>query len=105
MRAAGPHYDPETVERLARRGLVVASTRAIAWLINHDYDAHGVLVEVLGSLTTQGEWLSSCVLANAEIADEYAVHLEGEEWYVKFWLDGQNVVVSVWSCWWQGAAH
>jgi hypothetical protein len=105
VRAAGPHYDPETVERLARQGLVVATLRVTTWLVNHDYDAAAVLVEVLGSLTTQGRWLSSCVLAHAEIADEYAVHLEGVEWYVKFWVDRQHVVVSVWSCWWQGAAH
>jgi hypothetical protein len=105
MKAAGPHYDPDEVERLARQGFVVATLRVTTWLVNHDHDAAAVLVEVLGSLTTQGRWLSSCVLANAEIADEYTVRLEDVEWYVKFWLDRQRVVVSVWSCWWQGAAH
>jgi hypothetical protein len=85
--------------------MIVASVRVTMWLINHDYDAAALLVQVLGSLSTRGTWLSSCLLANSEIADEYTVHLQGEEWYVKFWLDSQNVVVSVWSCWWQGAAH
>ena len=100
-----PRYDTEEVERLARLGLVVATKRVATWLMNHDYDAGTVLVEVLSSLGESGKWLGSCVLANFEIADEYAVDLEGEEWYVKFWLAGNCVVVNVWSCWWQGTAH
>jgi hypothetical protein len=103
--AGAPRYDPKKVAELARNGRVVASMRVTSWLLNHDYDAAETLVEVLGSIEKSGEWLGSCTLKNSEIADEYTVWLDGEEWYLKFYIDEEQVVVNVWSCWWQGAAH
>jgi hypothetical protein len=84
---------------------VVSTLRVTSWLTNHDYDAAEKLVQVLCSLESAGKWLSSCGLRNGETADEYEVSLDQEEWYLKFYVDGEQVVVNVWSCWWQGAAH
>jgi hypothetical protein len=79
--------------------------RVVNWLANHDYDAAQTLVELLESLETSGVWLSSCQLANAEISDEYAVHADGVDWYLKFYIERERIVVNVWSCWWEGTAH
>ena len=84
---------------------MVTTRRVATWLINHDYDSVALVVEILCALEAYGRWLDSCVLANSEIADEYGISLSGEDWYVKFCLDEERVVVNVWSCWWQGAAH
>jgi hypothetical protein len=85
MKTDGPRYGPREVERLAREGRVVTTKRVATWLINHDYDSAAVIVEVLSSLEVRGRWLDSCVL--------------------KFYVDRERIVVSAWSCWWQGTAH
>ena len=100
-----PQYNPKEVARLARSGRVVATLRVVNWLVNHDYDAAETLTELLESLETSGIWLSSCRLANGEIADEYAVRVDGEDWYLKFQVEDKRIVVNVWSCWWEGTAH
>ncbi len=105
MSREGPRYDPKEVARLAREGRVVTTKRVQSWLLNHNYDAADTVIEVLTSIETLGKWLSSCVLGNSEIADEYVVTVDEEEWYVKFYVDNEQVVVNVWSCWWQGVAH
>jgi len=28
-----------------------------------------------------------------------------DDWYLKFYVDGDRVVVSVWSCCWDGTVH
>jgi hypothetical protein len=101
----GPRHDLSALERLARDGRVVTSRRVTKWLVNHDYDAAATVRQLLVSLATCRQWLGSCVLANAEIADEYVVVIEDEAWYLKFYVDGEQQVVNVWSCWWQGVAH
>lgn len=99
-----PRYDPTSVARLARGGKLTATKRVVQWLINHGYDVKETLVEVLSSLEHAGRFHKSCELANGEVADIYLVRLE-DEWYVKFWVDEDRLVVDVWSCWWDGSAH
>ncbi|MBC7265384.1 hypothetical protein MX659_00515 [Coriobacteriia bacterium Es71-Z0120] len=97
-------YDPREVVRLAREGKVTATKHVVRWLANHDYDVKETLVEVLSSLESAGRYVKSCVLKNDETADVYLVELE-EEWYLKFWVDEDQLVVDVWSCCWDGAVH
>lgn len=99
-----PRYDRQSVARLARDGRVVATKRVTQWLMNHDYDVKETLVEVLTSLEHAGEFMKSCRLKNDETADVYLVHL-ADDWYVKFWIDEDHLIVDVWSCCWDGAAH
>ena len=73
--------------------------------LHHDYDAAEMIVEVVTSIETSGKWLGSCALVNSEIADEYSVLVDNEEWYLKFYVDSGQIVVNVWSCWWEGVAH
>jgi hypothetical protein len=105
VKVAGPRYDPRVVGRLALQDRVISTMRVAAWLINHGYDASEQLVEVLVSLDRSGRWLGSCVLANAKVADEYVVVVEGVEWYLKFYVDEDQVAVNVWSCCWEGVIH
>jgi hypothetical protein len=105
VKRLGARYDQREVMRLARAGRVIATQRVIAWLMNHDYDVADTLVEVLSSLTPRGRWIGSVVLRNGVTADEYVVRLANEDWYLKFSLDGEQVVVQVWSCCWDGAVH
>jgi hypothetical protein len=97
-------YDPAEVVPLAREGRVVVTKHVAGWLHNHDYDVAETVREVVGALVEHGRWCSSCELVNGEAADEYVVSLE-EEWYVKFWVDGDQVVLNVWSCCWDGVVH
>jgi len=101
----GGHYEIEQVERLARAGKVVATRRVAQWLSNHGYDVRETLVEVLTSLEVRGSFTGSCVLKNDETADEYLVRLPEDDWYLKFWVDTDQLVVDVWSCCWDGAVH
>jgi hypothetical protein len=100
----GRRYDPAEVVPLAREGRVVVTKHVAAWLHNHGYDVAETVREVVGALAEHGRWCSSCELVNGEAADEYVVSLE-EDWYVKFWVDGDQVVLNVWSCCWDGVVH
>jgi hypothetical protein len=100
----GPCYDPVLVERLARAGRVVATKRVMQWLVNHEYDAGGTILDILCALSSRGRFVGSCELVNDEVADEYVVSLD-EDWYVKFWIEQDTVVVNVWSCCWDGTVH
>jgi hypothetical protein len=42
---------------------------------------------------------------NGAEADEYVVVLPDCDWYLKFWVDDEQLVVDVWSCCWDGAVH
>ncbi len=105
MNWIAPRYDPRQVTGLARQGRVVTTKRVTSWLVNHDYDAAEMIIEVLTSIETSGKWLGSCALVNCQIADEYLVSVDEEEWYLKFYIDEEQVVINVWSCWWEGVAH
>jgi len=100
-----PCFDREEVARLALAGRIVVTQRVVSWLMNHDYDVAETLTVVLSSLGTHGRWVGSVVLRNGEPADEYVVARLGEEWYVKFSIDGEQVMIHVWSCCWDGAVH
>ena len=78
----------------------------VSFLINHDYDAREVSEELLTSLASHGELIDTCVLKTGVVADEYRVSYEpdGSEWYVKFYVDGEQLVVLL-SCWWYGSVH
>ena len=73
--------------------------------MNHGYDATETMVELLTSLNELGRWTGSTELMNGEVADEYVVACDGADWYVKFYVDGEQIVVNVWSCCWDGAVH
>ncbi len=105
MKRRGPHFDPDDVARLALAGRVVATQRVVSWLMNHDYDVAETLVEALASVGPHGRWIGSVIPRNGEPADEYVVVRPDEEWYVKFSVDGGQVVIHVWSCCWEGAVH
>jgi len=105
VKRSSPIYDPAEIARLAQERRVIATQRVIEWLINHDYDAAETIMEVLISLDACGRWISSTRLMNGEVADEYVVACGEEDWYVKFYVDGEQVVVNVWSCCWDGAVH
>jgi hypothetical protein len=77
MSELGHRYNPKEVAGLARRRRVVPTMRVVNWLVNHDYDAAQTLV----------------------------VRMDGEDWYLKFYVGDDRGSVNVWSCWWQGAAH
>ena len=100
-----PRYDTALVGQLVADGRVVATRRVTQWLANHQYDARQTIVQVLSSLECGGRFAGSCRLMNGEIADEYVVGLSGEDWYLKFWVDDDQLVVDVWSCCWDGAVH
>jgi hypothetical protein len=97
-------YDPQKVVRLAREGRVIARKRVTQWLMNHNYDVKETLVEVLANLGSAGRYVKSCELNNGEIGDVYLARLD-EDWYVKFWVDEEQLVVDVWSCCWDGVVH
>lgn len=105
MKRHRPYFDADEVERLALAGRIVVTQRVVSWLMNHDYDVAETLAEVLSSLGAHGRWVGSVVLRSGRPADEYVVERLGEEWYVKFSVDGEQVMIHVWSCCWDGAVH
>lgn len=105
MAAGASHYDVKHVEELARTGRVIATKRVAQWLSNHGYDVKETIVDVLSSLGSNAHYLGSCALMNGETADEYVVVLPDDDWYLKFWVDENQLVVSVWSCCWDGVVH
>ena len=104
MSDGGGHYETEQVERLARAGRIVATKRVTQWLSNNGYDVRETLIEVLTSLEGYGSFTGSCMLKNDETADEYLVSLPEDDWYLKFWVEEDQLVV-VWSCCWDGVVH
>lgn len=102
---SGPVYEPIVVAKLARQGNVVATLRVVSWLTNHDYDALKTITGILSALPLRGRWIGSTRLRNAQSADEYIVTWQAEDWYVKLYIDDDEVVVNVWSCCWDGAPH
>ncbi len=100
-----PRYETAIVRQLVQDGRVVATRRVTEWLANHEYDAKRTIAQVLMSLESNGRFTGSCTLVNDEVADEYVVDLSGEDWYLKFWVDDEQLVVDVWSCCWDGAVH
>jgi hypothetical protein len=98
-------YPVERVAELARQGRVVATKRVTQWLMNHDYDAKETILGVLSGLGSHGRFIGSCDLVNGQVADEYIVEMDDEDWYLKFWVDDDQVVVNVWSCCWDGVVH
>lgn len=105
MAAGTGRCDVKQVERLARQGRVIATKRVVQWLSNHGYDVKETIVDVLCSLGPKARYLGSCVLFNGETADEYVVALREDDWYLKFWVDEDELIVDVWSCCWDGVAH
>ena len=83
----------------------MVTKRVVAWLSNHDYDATALVADVLSRVAVDAVWLGSCVLANAETAGEYVVTAEGEDWYLKYYVDEEQMTVVVLSCWWRGTIH
>lgn len=73
--------------------------------MNHGYDATETMVELLTSLNERGRWTGSTELMNGEVADEYVVAAGDEDWYLKFYVDSEQIVVNVWSCCWDGTVH
>jgi hypothetical protein len=79
--------------------------RVTAWLANHDHGVAETLTAILTSVPAKGSWIGSTELLNGAVADEYIVHCDGADWYLKFWVDAEGLIVEVWSCCWDGAAH
>jgi len=96
MTRSRPEYELAEVARLARQRRVIATRRVVGWLMNHDYDAAETLIEVLTSLEAGGRWVGSAELKNGEVADTHVVAWSDEDWYVKFYVDGAEIVVNVW---------
>ena len=69
------------------------------------HDPVETMIEVLTAIEAHGNWVGSAELENGEVADEYVVACSDEDWYVKFYVDGDQVVVNVWSCCWDGVVH
>ena len=105
MTLGGGHYDVARVGLLVQRGRVIATKRVVQWLSNHEYDAAAKMREVLAAIDEDATFVKSCILDNEETADVYIVRLPDDDWYLKFWIDEDNLMVDVWSCWWDGAAH
>jgi hypothetical protein len=99
------HHPIAQVEALALEGRVTTTRRVAQWLSNHDYDVKETVTDVLSSLSRHGRYTSSCVLHNGETADEYIVQLPQDDWYLKFWVDEDQLIVDVWSCRWDGANY
>lgn len=100
-----PRYSSTLVARLARDGRVVTTARVAQWLVNHGYDVVETIVEVFSYLPKRGSYRGSCTLMNGAEADEYVVALPDCDWYLKFWVDEEQLTVDVWSCCWDGAVH
>jgi hypothetical protein len=100
-----PAHDARVVARLALQHDVRVTMRATAWLANHDYDVSETVTTILTSLPARGRWIGSAKLLNGAIADEYIVHHDAADGYLKFWVDDEKHAVEVWSCCWDGAVH
>ena len=79
----------------------------VSFLSNHDYDATEVAAHLLTTLDSHGEFTGSPVLRSGVVADEYRVLYDPDEteWYVKFYVDDDEQVVVLLSCWWDGCVH
>lgn len=101
-----PRYRSEEVAELVLAGRLTVVQTVVRYLTNHECDVRDLTNELLTSLASNGRFLGSPRLKNGLIADEYRVYCASDEndWYVKFYVDGQRVVVLL-SCWWDGCAH
>ena len=104
--AGRPKYRPREVAALVLLGRMSAAMTAARFLINHDCDVRDTTTELLTTLEANGCFLGTVRLKNGSLADEYRVHCDsdGNDWYVKVYVSGEQVVVLL-SCWWDGCAH
>jgi len=103
---ARPRDSTEEVARLVVEGKLSSAGTVVSFLTNHDYDASEVCAELLTTLESRGEFVTSLPLTSGAIADVYRVFYDPDdtEWCVKFWVDAGRLVVLL-SCWWNGSVH
>ena len=79
----------------------------VSFLTNHDYDASEVSAQLLSTLESRGEFVKSLELKSGVVTDVYRVLYDPDstEWYVKFYVDDDEQLVVLLSCWWDGCAH
>lgn len=103
-----PSYDLDVVQSLVRSGKFRYSERVRRWLHNHGYPPGDTVKGTLLSLV-RNDFLKSDPLEKrpGTFGDIYRTFYEGEEWYVKFFLDDDGALASVvvWSCCPDGMVH
>ena len=107
MVTARPRYSTTRVARLVVEGRMSSARTVVSFLSNHDYDATEVAAHLLTTLDSHGEFTGSPVLRSGVVADEYRVLYDPDEteWYVKFYVDDDDQLVVLLSCWWDGCVH
>ena len=102
-----PLYDLTVVKNMIREGSYTVTKRVLGYLGNHGYVVDEVVEDVFESIS-ESDFSKSIQLEKIPggIADVYRyVNCYGEEWYVKFFIEGGSLRVRVLSLNAEGMLH
>ncbi len=103
-----PFYDLSIVQEIALDLRKCRPTKkVINWLDNHGYRKRFVQDIILALRDTDHRKTTQLEHLPETHADIYNLDYEGEEWYVKLFIDSDTgqIVVRIWSCWWDSVSH
>lgn len=103
-----PTYDLVEVRTLVGRGQTMLSSRARRWPRNHGWlDIDDLLVRVFDAMGPESFYKSAELERRpGTYADIYkGMTCDETDWYVKFFIDGEQTVVQVWSLCEDGSMH
>lgn len=109
-----PEYDLSEVKRLVRSGQFVVSSRPRNFIVNHEgLNVMALVVDLIDSIEPS-DFYKSTILRNIpgvmgdvyrHIPYESILTGRTEEWYVKFYVDSDSVIVTVLSANYEGGIH
>lgn len=103
---ARPTYDLEETKALVSRGEYRIASRPARFVRNHLGNPSVFVPEIIGSIAA-GDFRKAVELdiRPGTFADVYACEYDGEDWYVKFYVDEEGSLAVILSCNWDGAVH
>lgn len=102
-----PTYDLEEAKRLVAKKRFSVGRKASTFIINRYDDAPEDLVKMIFELVKSSGFKKTMELERRPgvMADVYHVEFDDMTWYLKFFIDAEDVRVRVWSCNWDTCMH
>ena len=101
-----PSYSLDEAKALVAENRYRATSRPIRFVSNHLGNPAVFIPEIVASIA-ESDFRKSMELdiRPGTFADVYVCEYDGEDWYVKFYVDEEGNLAVILSCNWDGAVH
>ena len=101
-----PTYDLEEIKQLVADEKYTVASRPARFVWNHLGDPSVFIPDIIASIES-GDFKKSMELdvKPGTYADVYICEYDDDDWYVKFYANGEGGLAVVLSCNWDGAGH